>query len=1139
MPLATAWMVYSAPQREEARVVRLIRHFYVLLLGLAPLAQAQVVVNYPDFSSVGGLTLLGTAAQDTNRLRLTQSGAANTWSMAWYTSKLAVGQGFETEFQFRITNPTAGGADGFAFVIQDTSTSLVLADPYYPQGGWLGYVGIIRSLAVEFDTWKNTPDLGDPNDDHVSVQTRSGPSGNTANHGNSLGSTTAVPNMSDGAVHTVRIRYLPGTLTVFMDNMTTPILTVAVDLNTRLGLTGGNAWVGFTAATGSASQKAFILNWSVALGSYAGGTVTTATWHKANSPYHVTSAVTVPAGNTLTIEPGVDVQFDADVQFVVQGRLQAIGTEADSIRFVPGTSPQWRGLRLRGGDSSTVAYARVSGGNARAGTLGDDNGGGVYAKDAGTRVRLDHVVVSGNQAAANGGGVYVDVSAAVRLSSCWVRNNSGVLGGGLHSNGGLLELTRCVLSGNHANNGGGGLYVPFAGGPYTLANCTLYGNSSLGSGGGGALFQSAVIATIRNSIFWANTPNQIVNNGQASVTYSDVQGGGAGTGDIDADPLFLNAAAGDYRLAAGSPCIDAGDPNDPLDPDGTRADMGALAFDYRVQVPPVWSPLADTSAAEGQKLILTVYATDLNAVAGQTLSYDAPTMPAGATFSPDSLRFTWTPGYDQSGEAVVIFSVTDGIATVLDTVHIAVANTNRPPVGTTPDQNGSEDVLLTFAVTATDPDEATDGQRLSYAAIEMPSGAEFDTTGHVFSWRPEFGQMGPHEALFRITDGEAIALDTVAITVGKTNRPPVWAARADTTARATKRLTFTVAASDPDEQALAYQAVELPLWATFDTTSCAFAWTPTYEQRSDAVVVFRVTDGEAAAFDTVVIHVMILYGDASKDGTVSAYDAALILRHAVDLPPPVDLPEGIDSVAADVTGNGVVSAYDASHVLWKVTHPEYEFPVEGGMLSKPIATGPRVLSWVRDGAAWLLVADDATGIEAGDFVLALPAGISAHAGGTEYIASSQEGSVLRVAFARIEAGEPVLFRIEGDAPMERAPEVRGAVLNEGGIPVEQVLRPTEFALSQNAPNPFNPQTTIRFELPEAAHARLAIYTTAGQLVRTLVDGEVAAGPHEVAWDGRDASGREASSGVYVYRLEHVPMSTHVGAALVRRMTLVR
>jgi hypothetical protein len=78
--------------------------------------------------------------------------------------------------------------------------------------------------------------------------------------------------------------------------------------------------------------------------------------------------------------------------------------------------------------------------------------------------------------------------------------------------------------------------------------------------------------------------------------------------------------------------------------------------------------------------------------------------------------------------------------------------------------------------------------------------------------------------------------------------------------------------------------------------------------------------------------------------------------------------------------------------------------------------------------------------------------------------------------------------------------------------------PTVLRLWQNEPNPFNPRTTIRFDLPAAGPIRLVVYDLAGRLVRVLVEGEMPAGNHEAVWDGRDASGRSAPSGSYLARL---------------------
>lgn len=79
--------------------------------------------------------------------------------------------------------------------------------------------------------------------------------------------------------------------------------------------------------------------------------------------------------------------------------------------------------------------------------------------------------------------------------------------------------------------------------------------------------------------------------------------------------------------------------------------------------------------------------------------------------------------------------------------------------------------------------------------------------------------------------------------------------------------------------------------------------------------------------------------------------------------------------------------------------------------------------------------------------------------------------------------------------------------------------PVAFNLAQNVPNPFNPQTRIRFDLPQPQSVRLAVYSLDGRLVQRLVAGTLPAGRHEAIWDGRDDAGRRSASGTYIYRLD--------------------
>ena len=79
--------------------------------------------------------------------------------------------------------------------------------------------------------------------------------------------------------------------------------------------------------------------------------------------------------------------------------------------------------------------------------------------------------------------------------------------------------------------------------------------------------------------------------------------------------------------------------------------------------------------------------------------------------------------------------------------------------------------------------------------------------------------------------------------------------------------------------------------------------------------------------------------------------------------------------------------------------------------------------------------------------------------------------------------------------------------------------PQAFALEANYPNPFNPSTTIGYQLPMATEVRLEIYNLMGQPVRTLVQTVEPAGYHQVEWNGLDNEGMPAAAGLYLYRIQ--------------------
>jgi hypothetical protein len=223
------------------------------------------------------------------------------------------------------------------------------------------------------------------------------------------------------------------------------------------------------------------------------------------------------------------------------------------------------GLYLTGTDKVTTFT-----GGSISGNTAENGGGGIYVAGGADLTINGGAVVSGNVAdAGKGGGINVNgESSTLTCSKAFFKGNDAQqYGGGISlDSSASVSLTNCIVSGNTADgetfSDGGGIYNN--GATLTLMNTTVSGNYALRYGGG---LQGG--GTITNSIFWANTADttgpQI--NGTPTITYSDIEGGFTGTGNINLDPVFVISAqassgsatiAGDFHIQFGSNVIDQG-----------------------------------------------------------------------------------------------------------------------------------------------------------------------------------------------------------------------------------------------------------------------------------------------------------------------------------------------------------------------------------------------------------------------------------------------------------------------------------------------------------------------------------------------------------------------------------------------------
>ncbi len=269
------------------------------------------------------------------------------------------------------------------------------------------------------------------------------------------------------------------------------------------------------------------------------------------------------SGDSIVLAPGVHAgPGNRDV--VVDKGLFIVGATTAAECILDG---EHQGRLLLVEDDVVLVVLRLTLRNGRAPSSG---GGALLAQGSATAV-VRGCVLSGCQAPGwVGGAVHVRNDASLELEGCVLSGNSAAYGGALHVGGSSASVARCTFSNNVA----------------TLS--TGKGGSLRAGGGSQVVVRDSIL--VRGAAAGGKEIELLGAGTTVDIDFCDVEGGQAdiaiatgatlvwGLGNLDADPLFKDAAAGDFRLSGGSPCIDSGDPAGAPDADGTPPDMGAIPF---------------------------------------------------------------------------------------------------------------------------------------------------------------------------------------------------------------------------------------------------------------------------------------------------------------------------------------------------------------------------------------------------------------------------------------------------------------------------------------------------------------------------------------------------------------------------------
>ena len=405
---------------------------------------------------------------------------------------------------------------------------------------------------------------------------------------------------------------------------------------------GGGICIVFSRNVGGIDISGNLINGNTATGSqYYGGGI-----YCYQSSNTLTNDIRI-AGNTITGNQGLDGGGIAVIQC----------SPIISDNTFSGNSGHWGGGLYGFSGAGTVLNNTFSGNSAVTIRSGINTGGGGILCDEGYGPTIRGNTFSSNTAADYGGGLEVYLASAVVQDNVF-DGNTAQFGGGITIQDAGGKVERNYITGNQATTqSGGGLFISNTS-LLSLKNNIIVGNSAAGYGGGISVFNNGLPECVNNTVagntagIWgggihsygstfAAMNNIITNNAEYGVfaenttlssTYNDVFGNGeeeyygvtAGIGSISLLPRFSNTNT--YRLAEGSPCVNAGNPDTAFnDPDGSRNDMGAYGGPLAGYIPapgnPVSAPVL-TLAVVGTRLTLSWTAS--SQAEGYTLYYAPP-----------------------------------------------------------------------------------------------------------------------------------------------------------------------------------------------------------------------------------------------------------------------------------------------------------------------------------------------------------------------------------------------------------------------------------------------------------------------------------------------------------------------------------
>ncbi|MBC8191452.1 MAG: T9SS type A sorting domain-containing protein [Candidatus Marinimicrobia bacterium] len=797
------------------------------------------------------------------------------------------------------------------------------------------------------------------------------------------------------------------------------------------------------------------------------------TWTKAESPYRVQGELTIPDGETLTIEAGTTIEFLTHAPLLVQGQLLAVGSEAEVIRFMVddtlgfsvlnSTLGVWDGILFNNiatvNDSSLLKYCEIQYAKSFSNS-GGWTGGGLTIFNS-SKIRVENSYIHHNRALSN----YLDVQA---------------VGGGMFiSDGAHPEIVNNEISDNVAKNfidnigaQGGGIMIYETSHPLIQGN-KIHSNHADDTGGGISIISDCNPMIIGNLIY-SNTA--ISNSGQL--------GYGGGVSIVwDSDPIFINNTIANNRAVWGGGGVYF---------NGARAKFinTIIADNIRMNANE-WENWGHNMAMYG------------NTMSTRTIDVYNSCLEGGIESIMWGVGNTGDPGHVNFEESLSIdpHLVTDyslntsrsacigaGTSTcVIDgvTYHAPsqdVTGHIRPdPVGSSPDMGAFESNLSGHRVTSAwnwwhwpgNP-VFSPGVEGSYDGVAVYAPEVLFYEGQYHMWYT--GDDGLRKRICHATSSDGINWDRDPGNPVLTSDPAGW----------------------QDEYLEMPRVVIVDdLFHMWFRTNARAGHATSLDGTNWTLTPGPVLEGSSGTWDSdFVVFSDVIYQDSLFHGWYIGTRAAVARVGFATSPDGIEWTKDVENNPVfDPSENGWDSQdlYASSVVfngeyyyMWYFAHDNTNSFTIGR------ATSMNGIDWNRT-----TVTEPEIGFgESGSWneTASYYPTVLLNQGGYEiwYTGWSANSNIDQIGYASM---EPV------------------------DVETRYVEMPQSFMLSQNFPNPFNPMTHIRYSLPESGDIRLVVYDLLGREVVELVSDHRSVGNYETTWYGLDRHGNQVSTGVYFARLE--------------------